>query len=357
MPNPYKSYTLTLGSGNNTFQDTTRSDGMSTEYIGLYHGDAVDFGSGSLTPSTSISTSKLSLGNYQASDAGSTYTAKMGGAYASPPGGGDREIYISLIESDNPITQLGTSTDPVVAVATINMPAASPAQVWDDALSLDYVLDPTKFYNVSINGSGNNVSLFSDTSTGEGPTARDGNGDGSAPANFIGNGSGANSNLILWIEVDVVASSGPSPSLTTPFSVEATNNLEKKQESRSASVIEEGLDGFGTTTESYKLIKLPWNSLITDAYVMVEEASSLASTTVTLGTTEGADDIMQAADLTTAGKQGTFAGEQIVKIGKPVFANFDYPNAGDTTGKFILVVEYLEYRKGTGEYTKLYTKV
>ena len=151
--------------------------------------------------------------------------------------------------------------------------------------------------------------------------------------------------------------SASTPTLTTPFSIEATDNLEKKQESRSAIEIAEGFNGFDTTTESYKLIKLPWNSIVVDAYVMVKEASSLASTTVTLGTTEGSDNIMQSADLTAQGKQGTFAGEQIVKVGKPIFANFDYQNTGATAGEFILVIEYLEYRKGTGEYTKLYTKV
>ena len=107
-------------------------------------------------------------------------------------------------------------------------------------------------------------------------------------------------------------------------------------------------------TGSFILANLPPNAIITDAYVHVETASDAATSAVaTLGTAEDGTQILSAADLTTTGKQGTFTGQSLTGTGQQLFLGLTYTGAATEVGHYIVVVEYLEYQKRTGEYTRV----
>jgi hypothetical protein len=116
-------------------------------------------------------------------------------------------------------------------------------------------------------------------------------------------------------------------------------------------------------TESYELeagngnhqmVNLPPNCLITDAYIFVKTASDAAtSATATLGTASGGAQIVSAANIAAAGEQGTFAGMLDTGSGATVWLGITKVGAETAVGKYVIVVEYLEYTKKTGEYTEL----
>lgn len=111
-------------------------------------------------------------------------------------------------------------------------------------------------------------------------------------------------------------------------------------------------DEIGTTTASYQLANLPADAIVTNAYIFVEKASDAAtSAAATLGTAEGGGQILTAANLKTLGKQGTFAGQSLTTTGKPLVMNVTITGAATAVGKFKVIVEYVEYKKNTGEYT------
>jgi len=108
----------------------------------------------------------------------------------------------------------------------------------------------------------------------------------------------------------------------------------------------------GTATANYKLANLPSNAIILNAFVMVNTASDAATSCVgTLGTTETGTEVLSAADLTTAGKEGTFTGEFDTSTGVELFLRVATTGAATAVGDFTVVVEYLEYEKNNGEYT------
>lgn len=117
---------------------------------------------------------------------------------------------------------------------------------------------------------------------------------------------------------------------------------------------------FGTADENvalatghYLVAKLPPEAVITNAYVHVVTASDAATSAVaTLGTAEAGTQILSAANLKTAGKQGTFTGQSLTTTGVDVYLGITLTGAA-TVGKFLVVIEYLEYSKNTGEYTQI----
>lgn len=133
--------------------------------------------------------------------------------------------------------------------------------------------------------------------------------------------------------------------------------MQKKSECFFAAEVVEGVESYeidGTQSGNFKLSNIPPNSLITNAYIHVEAVSDAATTNVaTLGTTEGGTEILSAADLKTLGEQGTFTGQSLTTTGKPLFLGTTVTGAATNVGKYIVVVEYIEYRKNTGEYTKI----
>ena len=107
----------------------------------------------------------------------------------------------------------------------------------------------------------------------------------------------------------------------------------------------------GATTESFKLFNLPENAVITNAYVHVVTASdAVTSNAGTIGTAEDGSQVLSAANLKTLGKQGTFTGQSLTGTGKTIWFKQTVTGAA-TVGEFLVVVEYLEYNKNTGEYT------
>ena len=109
----------------------------------------------------------------------------------------------------------------------------------------------------------------------------------------------------------------------------------------------------GILTDNYHLGKLPPDAIITNAYIHIVTASDAAtSNTGKLGTAEAGSQILSAANLKTLGKQGTFTGQSKTATGVDVFLTTTIVGAATAVGEYVVTVEYLEYTKNTGEYTK-----
>ena len=129
---------------------------------------------------------------------------------------------------------------------------------------------------------------------------------------------------------------------------------QKKTTSYFAGQVEEGADGVAVGAGNYLLANLPSHSLIVNAYVFVETASDAAtSMTATLGTASGGTQVLSAGNLKTAGKVGTFTGVSATTTGKELWLNLAKTGAATVNAKFIVVVEYLEYTKRSGELTNI----
>ena len=123
-------------------------------------------------------------------------------------------------------------------------------------------------------------------------------------------------------------------------------NAEKKQVSASAAEIR-AADINGTALQ--ELFKLPANSIITAASVIVETASQ-AGVTVNLGF-NGGSELGAALAVSSTGSKGTaiaVASRPMTLTGRTVTAVF---SAIPTAGVFQFLVEYVEYTRGNGEYT------
>lgn len=111
-------------------------------------------------------------------------------------------------------------------------------------------------------------------------------------------------------------------------------------------------ENIAATTGNYLHAKLPPDAIITNAYVHVVTPSDAAtSAAMKLGTTEGGTQILSAADLKVAGKTGTFTGQSLTGTGKDLFVGVTVTGAATEVGRYLVVVEYVEYEKNTGEYT------
>jgi hypothetical protein len=99
---------------------------------------------------------------------------------------------------------------------------------------------------------------------------------------------------------------------------------------------------------NYFVLKLPPDAIITDAYMHTLSASTAGA--VRVGTAEGGSEIMTAGDAGVLGKTGTFTGQSSTGTGVEVYV---VTAAAATAGDFIVTIEYLEYTKNTGEYTRV----
>jgi len=134
--------------------------------------------------------------------------------------------------------------------------------------------------------------------------------------------------------------------------------MQKKTECFFAAEVVEGTESFeiysADTDTDNLLANLPPNSIVTNAYIHVEAASDAATTAVgKLGTAAAGAQIVSSANLKSTGKQGTFAGQSLTGTGKGLYFSAVYTGAVTNVGKYIVVVEYLEYRKNNGEYTSV----
>ena len=107
------------------------------------------------------------------------------------------------------------------------------------------------------------------------------------------------------------------------------------------------------TTGNELLGKLPANAIITNAYVFVRTVSNAAtSAAFTLGTTDGGAQLVTGVNAKTLGKQGTFVGMVDTGTGVSLYLNRTITGA-ETAGKYVVVVEYLEFTKTNGELTDI----
>ena len=102
------------------------------------------------------------------------------------------------------------------------------------------------------------------------------------------------------------------------------------------------------TAGNYLIGYLPEDAHITGAYVFTSVISDAGA--ITIGTTEGAAQILSGGDTTTPEATGTFAGVSSTGTGVPVYISTAAPLS---IGEFQVVVTYVEYRKNTGELTKI----
>jgi len=110
----------------------------------------------------------------------------------------------------------------------------------------------------------------------------------------------------------------------------------------------------GVVTGNELVAKLPPNAIIQDAYVFVRTASNAAtSAAFTVGTADGGAQILSAVNAKILGKQGTFAGASQTGTGVSIYVNRTITGAATAVGKYVLVIEYLEYTKTSGELTNL----
>ncbi len=107
------------------------------------------------------------------------------------------------------------------------------------------------------------------------------------------------------------------------------------------------------TSDNELLGKLPPDSIIENAWLFTIVAGDAAtSIAMTLGTTEGGSQIMSAANGKALGKSGTFTAQTVTTgTGVSLFLGRTVTGAGNNIGKYLVVVEYLEYTKETGELT------
>ena len=136
-----------------------------------------------------------------------------------------------------------------------------------------------------------------------------------------------------------------------------TNELmQKKSICVFSGTIAEGTDNgdIAAATGNHLLGNLPPDAVILDASIHVQTASDAATTAVgTLGTASAGTEILGAADLKAAGKQGTFAGQLLTDTGVEVWLGTILTGAATAVGKYLVIVEYLEFTKNTGEYTSV----
>lgn len=111
----------------------------------------------------------------------------------------------------------------------------------------------------------------------------------------------------------------------------------------------------GATSATYKVVNLPPNALITNAYVHVKTVSDAAtSSTVKLGTSDGGAEIMTAQSVKAAtGKVGSLVGQILTGSGVAVYLTTAIVGASSHTGRYIVVIEYIELDQANGEYTSL----
>jgi len=136
----------------------------------------------------------------------------------------------------------------------------------------------------------------------------------------------------------------------------AGNFHQKKSECEFAGVVVEGTGNSQIPSGSgnFLLANLPPRSIVTAAYIHTLVASDAATSNVaTIGTTEGGSEILSAGDLTALGESGSFTGQVFTDTGVPLYLGVVTTGAATDVGEYVVVVEYLEFEKTTGEYTTI----
>ncbi len=132
--------------------------------------------------------------------------------------------------------------------------------------------------------------------------------------------------------------------------------MQKKSECFFAGQVNEGTENgdIAVAAGTVSLANLPPDAIITNAYIHVVTVSdAVTSSTGKIGTTDGGSEVLSAANLKAAtGKVGTFTGQSLTGTGKTLYFTITKVGGdGTAVGEVLIVVEYLEYTKKTGEYT------
>lgn len=129
--------------------------------------------------------------------------------------------------------------------------------------------------------------------------------------------------------------------------------FQKKPVCVAAAILEVG-DNILSTTDTYKLFNLPADALIIGADIFtLTQSDAATSASGVLGTTDGGNEIMTATDLKTAA--GTHAGNFVGNINTGTGAGVYFGQTitgASTVGKYLVMVEYVEYNLATGMYTR-----
>lgn len=108
------------------------------------------------------------------------------------------------------------------------------------------------------------------------------------------------------------------------------------------------LDGgaYVADTATQELFTIPANSLITDCYIVVEEAGQ-GSLTADIGYA-GSNELFNDADIDAVSVVKDAGIKLATGTGKTVTAKF---SAAPTQGRFHVIVEYIEYTLSNGDFT------
>lgn len=124
--------------------------------------------------------------------------------------------------------------------------------------------------------------------------------------------------------------------------------MEKKQHSIFSAHVNDSNRAEFAEGGDFLLGILPPDSLIINAYVFTNAVADSAA--VKLGTAKGGTEIMSTGAIGTLGKSGAFTGMSCTGTGVPVYLNISNKV---TKGDFVFIIQYLEYSKATGEYTRV----
>ena len=131
---------------------------------------------------------------------------------------------------------------------------------------------------------------------------------------------------------------------------------QKKSESFFAAVVVEGtgVAQLAVGSGNFLIANLPPRAIVTGAYIHTLVASdAVTSNAVTIGTTESGSEILSAGNIKALGKSGTFTGQVFTSTGVSLYLGVTTTGAATAVGKYVVVVEYLEFEKNTGEYTRI----
>lgn len=165
----------------------------------------------------------------------------------------------------------------------------------------------------------------------------------------------------------------------------ANKNAQRRSVSVMAIELEEGtsaLNNIPGTTGAFHVANLPPNSVVLRTMIHVLAAATATSSTLKLGTTDGGtelfpvaidatalkvrrfpyaafgaidDDGLASATTADAATNGVLA-TLYTATGMPVIVTATVDTMTARTGKYLILIEYIEFDKTTGEYTSL-TKV
>ncbi len=104
--------------------------------------------------------------------------------------------------------------------------------------------------------------------------------------------------------------------------------------------------------DTYRLANLPEKAIIVSTMTMVNEVSDSTVSTANIGTTPSGANLLSGADLEVLGATVSSADPIDTGAGLPLYITPTFTTP-PTTGKVVLMVEYVEYTLKAEEYTEI----